>query len=190
LNQRLLPYGLLLFFVLGIFLYFGFGILQTATHHLAVSQLFKKRPAGSALKKPAVQPSAGLPVPTGLGQKNFSFPNSESTTSGFASRPGQEKFSNVSNAAVWPTWLEIGMVPPGGEAYLVVSAKRKAYVAIDGSPQGKVPPPRAFKLAAGKHTIVYSYPGFKTKIKEVKLKAGDSKLANEDLRREKKRGGS
>jgi hypothetical protein len=97
---------------------------------------------------------------------------------------GEEE--DVSGTPVPSTWVQLGAVPPGQASYLVVSAKTRAYIVVNGSRQGSVPPPKAFKLAAGKHLVEYRYPGFKTKAKTVKLKAGDSKLVNEGLRRERK----
>jgi len=168
LNRRLFPYGLVLLFVLGIFLYFGFEVLETATRQFQVEKELKakeqKLAALNARRKPA--------SPFTLGT-NPSSPKGEED-------PDEETFSPQPLPG---SWVQLGSVPPGQEAYLVVSAKRRAYITINGKPYGPVPPPRAFKVGRGKHTITYTYPGYKTKTKSVKISPGESKLVSVDLRR-------
>jgi len=191
LNKRLLPYGLVLIFVIGIFLYFGFGILETATHQLTFDRMFKKQKARQELKKPESPPNSARSAPKSLADRGFPTVKTKSALPAFTlNQEKSEEFPPASRAPVPATWIQIGDIPHGEEAYLVVSAKRAAYIRVDGFAQGKVPPPRAFKLAAGKHEIEYHYPGFKTKSKSVRLDAGDSKLVNEDLRRERKSNGN
>lgn len=176
LNRRLFPYGLAFISVLGFFLYFGFGVLQTATRQFQVEKELKsqekRRAALIARRKPAGSPSNdGVFAP--------------GNTNGSPAAGDDE--TDVEEASVKPlpgTWVTVGRVPAGQEAYLVISAKGPAYVTLDGKPHGKVPPPRAFKIAGGKHTIVYRYPGYKTKTKTVDIDPRESKLVNVELRRE------
>jgi hypothetical protein len=176
LNRRLFPFGLLLLLVFGFSLYFGFGRLETASRQLEAAQQVKQRIAKSLSKKPLGR----LAVPRERMAKNLS--------NGVAVLP-QDEEGEVFRTPVPSTWIQVGAVPPGQTSYLVVSAKSRAHITINGSPQGSVPPPKAFKLAAGRHEVVYTYPGFKAKTKTVKLKAGDSKLINEGLRRDRKSDG-
>ncbi|MCI0331272.1 MAG: serine/threonine protein kinase [candidate division Zixibacteria bacterium] len=163
LNRRLFPYGLVLLFVLGIFLYFGFEVLQTATRQFQVEkQLVEKEKRLAVLNaaRRARSPEAG---------------EEDSDEEAFSPQP------------VPGSWVQVGVIPTGEEAYLVVSAKRRAYVRIDGKLFGKVPPPRAFKVAGGKHTVVYTYPGYKARTKNVRLNPGDSKLVDVELRQESRK---
>ncbi len=177
LNRRLFPYGLVLLFVLGFFLYFGFEVLQTASRQFQVEKELaekeKKRTALNTAHRARTQA--------------FGFPFERTGLDGSGSVSGEEDSDEEAFSAqpLPGTWVQVGPIPAGKEAYLVVSAKWKAYVKIDGKPFGKVPPPRAFKVTGGKHKVVYTYPGFETKTKNVKISPGESKLVNVDLRREK-----
>ncbi len=169
LNRRLFPYGLVLLFVLGIFLYFGFGVLETATRQFQVEKQLKEKEVRLA----------ALNERRSAGGSRFSAANPSGTEG--EGEVGDEEA--LSPQPVPGSWVQLGAVPAGQEAYLVVSAKRRAYIEINGKPYGKVPPPRAFKVGGGRHTVTYTYPGYETKTKNVKIKPGESKLVNVDLRR-------
>ncbi|HLG93488.1 MAG TPA: PEGA domain-containing protein, partial [candidate division Zixibacteria bacterium] len=174
LNRRLFPYGLVLLFVLGVFLYFGFGVLETATRQFQVEKKLKEkkdRLAALSARRKAISPYAA----GGEGSRFYDpelYNDEEGDEEAFSPQP------------VPGSWVQLGAVPAGEEAYLVVSAKRRAYITINGKPYGKVPPPRAFKVGGGKHSITYTYPGYKAKTKSVKIKPGESKLVSVGLRRE------
>jgi tRNA A-37 threonylcarbamoyl transferase component Bud32 len=174
LNRKLFPYGLVLLFVLGIFLYFGFGVLETATRQFKVEKELKEKEnrlaAINARRKP-VSPYAAGGENAGFYDPEFSGEETDGDEEALSTQP------------VPGSWVQLGAIPAGQEAYLVVSAKRRSYIKINGKPYGKVPPPRAFKVEGGRHTITYTYPGYETKTKNVKIKPGESKLVNVDLRR-------
>lgn|GEM_PF-4549815 len=175
LNRKLFPYGLAFLFVLGIFLYFGFGVLETATRQFQVEKELKakeqKRTALNTRRKPVSPYVAGENAD--FFDPGFNGEGTDSDEEAFSPQP------------VPGSWVQLGSIPSGQEAYLVVSAKRRAYITINGKPYGKVPPPRAFKVGGGRHTVTYTYPGYKSKTKNVNIKPGESKLVNVDLRRER-----
>ncbi len=183
LNRRLFPYGLFLLFVLGFSLYFGFGRLETATRRFETEKKGKRPSAERQTRKAPPGRFAGVAeFQPGESWRGGNRPENGVGTGGMENGEEQDEIPTP----VPSSWIQVGAVPKGEESYLVVSAKTLAYITINGSLQGSVPPPKAFKLAAGRHEVVYSHPGFKTKTKSVKLKAGDSKLIKEGLRRERK----
>lgn len=185
LNRRLFPYGLAFIFFLGFFLYSGFGVLETATRRFEVEQAFKKKKAQAAWK--ATKGMSGGSLSPGQRQLENGGIFSRNQSDGTEESDSDPNSSAVLTALPAPrTWIQFGYVPPGEESYLVISAKREAYVNLDGKALGKVPPPRTFKIAAGGHTVVYSYPGFKNKIKNLELKPKQTKALIENLRLERK----
>ena len=179
LNRRLFPYGLVFLFVLGAFLYFGFGVLQTATRQFQVEKQLKEK------EKKLAAANARRRLPSGVSGSSLLAAGLEGQ---FLPGGGDQDDSDEEAESPQPlpgSWVQVGSIPAGQEAYLVVSAKRPAYITVDGQPHGKVPPPRAFKVSGGRHTVVYRYPGYKSKTKTVNIDPRESKLVNVDLRRER-----
>ncbi|MGH8004822.1 MAG: serine/threonine-protein kinase, partial [Limisphaerales bacterium] len=103
LNRRLFPYGLVLLFVLGIFLYFGFGVLETATRQFQVEKELKakeqKLAALSVRRKPVSPYAAGAEDP------RFSAP-------GFSGEEeGDSDEEALSPQPVPGSWVQLGAVP-------------------------------------------------------------------------------
>lgn len=74
----------------------------------------------------------------------------------------------------------------GDFGYLVVSAKPKAKVTVNGQVFA-VPPPQTIKLPVGKHELKFSYPGYKPKAKKVTIKKDKTAVIEEELKKNSKR---
>lgn len=74
----------------------------------------------------------------------------------------------------------------GDFGYLVVSAKPRANVNINGKVYA-VPPPVTIKLPVGKHELKFRYPGYKAKDKKVTIKKDKTAVVEEELKKNSKR---
>jgi len=74
----------------------------------------------------------------------------------------------------------------GDFGYLVVSAKPRARVTVNGQVLA-VPPPQTVKLPVGKHELKFSYPGYKPKAKKVTIKKDKTAVIEEELKKNSKR---
>lgn len=74
----------------------------------------------------------------------------------------------------------------GDFGYLVVSAKPRARVTVNGQVFA-VPPPQTVKLPVGKHELKFSYPGYKSKDKKVTIKKDKTAVIEEELKKNSKR---
>ena len=79
-----------------------------------------------------------------------------------------------------------GIPVTGDFGYLVVSAKTRARVTVNGQVFA-VPPPQTIKLPVGKHELKFSYPGYKSKNKKVTIKKDKTVVIEEELKKNSKR---